>query len=137
MPPKSEKWKVRTTRELFDYSVFPRDGYVLPRKLKAHATAPDGTVADVEVEVANGRARARSVTVATEKPGGVGWTALAKVPIRNIVATACLDALFRVEVGDGEAMQLLPLRKADADDARQVVQGLVGYKPKYLEQVAS
>lgn len=111
-----------------DYTVFPRDGFVLPRTIKAHAELAEGTVVDIDIAIAAGRARAVKVTVTAER--GVGWTMLANVPTRDIVGTAVLDKLMRAEMQPGGALQLAPLRKSDANVVRQIVQGMVGYNPK-------
>jgi hypothetical protein len=113
----------------------PRDGYGLPGRLTAVATDdPDlpGVVVTVKVEVENGRARARSVLVDTDNPAGVGWTTLASVRTRDIVATAVLSALWRMEAGDEEGtIRYVPLSETDVDmdEVREIVQNAVGYSP--------
>jgi hypothetical protein len=113
----------------------PRDGYALPRKLKARATGNPrlpAAVVDVEIEIDGGKARATRVSV--ERLEGVGWTALANVPVRDIVGTAVLTALHRVLPGDQPGSFLtVPLsmigKKADPDEVREIVQESVGYAP--------
>jgi hypothetical protein len=123
----------------------PRDGYALPRKLTARATEdprlPD-VVVEVEIEIEEGRARATRVSV--ERSEGVGWTALANVPVRDIVGTAVLTALHRVEPGDQPgSFRTVMLRmlgqRLDPDEAREIVQASVGYAPNLdrFEGVAS
>jgi hypothetical protein len=128
MAPES-RGKVRTQANLEDYGVFPRDGFVLPHKMTANAELTDGPTVTVEIEVTEGRARARTVMVTTSGPGGIGWTMLANLPIRDIVATAVLDRLMRARPFEG-GLHLEPIRKSDADEAREIVQGAVGYNPR-------
>jgi hypothetical protein len=115
----------------------PRDGYGLPRRITARATEnPDlpGIIVTVEIEAEEGRARARSVLVETEGTAGVGWTVLANVPTRDIVATAVLASLWRMLPGDDEGTtRHLPLSLSvadvDIDEVREIVQSAVGYRP--------
>ena len=76
--PKRTPGTVYTERSLLDYSVFPRDGYVLPSRCTAHAEQADGTSVVVEIEIGGGRARAREVRVRTDKEAGIGWTVLSR-----------------------------------------------------------
>ena len=131
MPAKKQyRGTVHTTWAVFDAALVA-DTYVLPRHLSAHAELVDGTVVDVQIEVAGSRARARSVSVSTDRPNGIGWTTLSAVPTRDIVATACLDALRRADPGKRSRTTLTLRRpdKQDAEDVRRIVQGLVGYRP--------
>jgi hypothetical protein len=113
----------------------PRDGYGLPSQFTAVAKDdPEllGVVVTVEVEVEGGHARARSVCVETDGPGGIGWTTLANVRTRDIVATAVLTALWRMGPGDEEGtIRYLPLSETDfdPDEVREIVQSSVGYNP--------
>lgn len=113
----------------------PRDGYGLPSQMTATATEnPDlpGVQVTVEIEVEEGRARARSVCVETDSPGGIGWTTLANVPVRDIVATSVFTGLWRMGPGEKEGtIQYLPLSETDVDmdEVREIVQSSVGYSP--------
>jgi hypothetical protein len=137
--PQSGRGKVSTRRDLWNYTVFPRDGYVLPSELAAHAELSDGTVVDVDVEITGGRARAHRVSLTAKEGTGIGWTELSRLPLRDIVGTAVLDALMKAAPGDDGTIHLAPLVKADSDEVRQIVQGAVGYSPNYkgFERVAS
>jgi hypothetical protein len=106
--------------------------YSFPRRLRAVAELPSGIEAVVEVEVSDGRARASSVTVRGGGRHGIGWTALAKVPVRDIVATAVLSTLLRTEVAADGTVQLARLEEADALEVRDIIQRVVGYRPQPL-----
>jgi hypothetical protein len=128
---KESRGTVRMSSNWLEGFTTPRDGWVLPRKLKADAELPGGVQVSIEVEVEEGRARARSVTVSTTNPHGVGWKALSEIPARDIVATAVLDSLQKVvPVSEEEVKYVIPER-ADAEQVREVVQAAVGYRPKY------
>jgi hypothetical protein len=79
--------------------------------------------------------------VTAEDEAGIGWTALAGVDTRNIVATAVLATLMRatrVEEGTIHLAALGP--DADADEVLQIVREAVGYRPsleKYQGVLAS
>src|SRR5512132_2070198 len=120
---KKYRGKVHTNYSLLDMD-WVQAGFALPKALTAHAEL----VGDPEVEVPGGRARARSVRVTS--PHGIGWTTLANVPVRDIVATACLTGLRRAEMSDGNAIDLVPFSEKDVDKARDIVQSLVRYSPK-------
>jgi hypothetical protein len=121
------KGRVHTKRELTDYTVFPADGYVLPKKMTATAEISGLTVV-VEIEMIEGRARAQRVTVSTSDPRGIEWTPFAKLPLRDIVATAVLDSLTQVMPGEEGAWQWVP-PDPDSQAVREIVQEAVGYKP--------
>jgi len=131
--------KVRATWDFpigFKDFTSPRDGYGLPRQITAHATDnPElpGVDVTVEIEIEEGRARARRVTVETDDPAGVGWTTVAAVPIRDITATAVLASLWRMGPGDEEGtIRYLPLSEAahvDTGEVREIVQSVVRYAP--------
>jgi hypothetical protein len=132
----AQRGKVDTS---FDYPpktiTSPRDGYGLPPRLEAvfkdDAELP-GVVVTVQIEVEVGRARATKVCVETESPGGIGWTTLASVRTRDIVATAVLTALGRLVPGDEEGTYryvLLPDADYDEDEVREIVRSSVGYTP--------
>jgi hypothetical protein len=127
--PKKKEWQVvHTSWEIFDAAAVA-DGWLLPGRLTARSEG-DGKSVRIEIEVSGGKARAKEVTVSSDRPHGVGWSVLATLPVRNIVATACLDALRRAEPGDEGTLHLSAPRKQDADEVRRIVQGLVGYRPK-------
>jgi hypothetical protein len=70
--------------------IFLAGGFAIPAEFTAHAEEPDGTVVDVDVEIdERPRAVARKVSVTASGTGGVLWTTMSRVPIRDIVATAC------------------------------------------------
>jgi hypothetical protein len=122
------------------YTVFPRDGYILPSQLIAR-TERDGVTVEIDVEIVGRRARARRVTVTAEEEAGIGWTALAGVDTRNIVATAVLSALMRASLPEEGTIHLAPLSPdVDADEVLQIVRDAVGYRPsleKYEGVLAS
>ncbi|HXF71948.1 MAG TPA: hypothetical protein VNO79_04970 [Actinomycetota bacterium] len=127
---KKARGKVRTT--VPDPEHFVSREFVgpfsLPRRLRAHAELPGGVEAIVEIAVSGGRARAEAVTV--RHPRGVGWTALATVPVRDIVATACLSTLMRTVVLPDGTARLEPVGREDWRAARDAIRGLVGYAPR-------
>ncbi len=118
------KGKVHTEWELLELEhVAP--GYMLPRELHAAAELSDGSQVEVDIAVSDGRAVARKVSV--ETAGGVTAAALRLVPIRDVVATACLDGLQRVKVKPGGVVELVGIGREHVDAVRQIVQKLVGY----------
>jgi hypothetical protein len=132
MAGKRREGTVYTERDFpLGYRVFLEGGYVLPTELTATATLKDSITAEVTVAIAEGRAKARKIVVASEKPNGIGWTTLASIEVRNIVATAVLDSLMRATTGTGGSITLLPLGKPElsSDEVREIVQGAVGYRP--------
>jgi hypothetical protein len=135
MPRSNKKrGKVRVT---FDFPeayldlTFPRDGYALPRHLRATATEnPDlpGVTVEVEVEIKEGRARPSSVKVSSDD--GVGWTTLSAIPVRDIVGTAVLHALHTVKPeGEGRIAYMPIDQNAPVDEVREIVQAAVRYAP--------
>ena len=136
-------WKVRTGGYtpfvwLAEDPVFLAGGFAIPRGFTAHGEHPtDGTRADVEIEIGDGpRAVARTVSVSTDRPGGVLWNTMSRVPVRDLVGTACLMVLHRGRpTPDGNTgwLPIGPDDAADADELLQIVQGLVGYRPEMLE----
>jgi Family of unknown function (DUF5719) len=131
---------VRIRWESLSDTTSPRDGWHLPREMGLDADLEDGVQVHIDVEVVEGRARARSVTVRTDKPHGVGWTALSNVPVRDLVASGVRGALHRL-VPEGEGRMVLKApSEADADVVLQIVRDSVGYNPKierFLVEVAS
>lgn len=132
---KKEEWTVRWRSDWNEGFTSPRDGWILPRKLEADAERA-GVRVSVEIDVEEGKARARRVSVETDNPHGVGWTELAKIQVRNIVGTAVLGSLMKTAAGDEGAVQLLPPERKDSDTVRQIVQGAVGYRPRTLRTEA-
>jgi hypothetical protein len=109
----------------------PRDGWMLPGALQVHAELPDGIHVEVDVVVVEGNAKARSVTVSALLDQGVGWQALSKTPVRDIVAVGVLDALRKVTTyDDGTALGLVLPREEDMDEVAKIVQAAVGYRPR-------
>jgi hypothetical protein len=130
MAGKRKEGTVRTERDLAKYTEFLRGGYVLPSELTATATLRDGIMARVVVEIADGRAVAREVTVSSSKTTGVGWTTLSGIPIRDVVATGVLACLMRATTRKDGGIHLDPLGpNADPEEVREIVQGSVGYRP--------
>jgi hypothetical protein len=121
------KGRVHTERNLTDYTVFPADGYVLPKKMTATAEPGSGLTVVVEIEMIEGRARAQKVTVSASDPRGIEWTPFAKLPLRDIVGTAVLDSLVKVDPGNEGTFQFMPAR--DTEAVREIVQAAVGYNP--------
>jgi hypothetical protein len=103
-------------------------GYALPRSLHAAADLGDGLRVEIDVEVTDvDRAIARRVTVEADR--GVTAAALRRVPIRDVLAAACLDVLQRFERRpDGSFVGVRP-GPENADEARRIIQRLVGYDP--------
>jgi hypothetical protein len=133
-----------TVRVRWDWAAgwsFPRDGWLLPRSLKADWEAPDGRIqAHVDIDVAEGKARARHVEVESEHPHGIGWRTLGQIPVRDIVASAVGYTLRKAAPWVDGALQLPALTDAgpllpiapgreDADVVREIVQAAVGYRP--------
>jgi hypothetical protein len=136
---RKEPWKVRIDGYtpilwLGEDPVFLAGGFALPRGFTAHGEHPsDGTRADVEIEIGDGpRAVARRVSVSTGRPGGVLWNTMSKVPVRDLVATACLMVLHRGRPTPDGKTGWMPIGPDDADVADellQIVRDLVGYVP--------
>jgi hypothetical protein len=126
---KKDRGTVRLTWDWLSGFTSPRDGWVVPQKGTADAELPGRVRVHVEIEIEEGRARMRRVSFETDDPHGVPWTALAKAPVRDIVATAVMGGLYRAVPGDEGAVQLVPLERDDATEALEVVRAAVGYKP--------
>jgi hypothetical protein len=120
---------VRTRWDPFGDLSSPRDGWTLPRELELDAELPGDIQVHMDVDVRQGKARARSVTISTTKPHGVGWTALTQVPVRDLVATAVRDALLKSVPTSESSRELVPPGAKDAEEVREVVQVAVGYRP--------
>jgi hypothetical protein len=107
----------------------PRDGWAVPRKIQADANLPGGVRVNIEIEVEEGHARARRVSFETDNPRGVGWTALAKAPVRDIVATAVLGNLKKATLRPNGSMRIELPTAQDSEAVREIVQAAVGYRP--------
>ncbi|SRR6266542_4093063 len=122
---------------LLEDPVFLAGGFAIPSEFTAQTEGPDGTAVDVDIQIdQRPRAVARKVSVTAGGPGGVLWTTMSRVPIRDIVGTACLTALHRGQpTKDGKTTwhQVGPADTAASERVRQVVQELVGYRPQTLE----
>ena len=126
---RQDRGTVRTTWDPLGDLSSPRDGWTLPRELELDAELPGDVQVHIDVEVRQGKARARSVNVSTTRPHGVGWTALSQVPVRDLVATAVLDALLKSVPTSESSRELVPPEPKDAETVREVVQAAVGYRP--------
>lgn len=112
-------------------------GFALPRGFTVHGEHPsDGTRADVEIEIETSgprpRAVARRVSVSTDRPGGVLWNVMSRVPVRDLVGTACLMVLHRGQPAPDGKTGWMPIGPQDvdaADELLQIVRDLVGYVP--------
>jgi hypothetical protein len=81
---------------------------------------------EIEVELAAGRANARSVKVATERD--VSSTVLRKVPIRDLIAFGLRPALYRVDLTEGGLHPLVGPGGVGLDSAAiAAIKRLVGY----------
>lgn len=109
--------------------VFVADGYVVPSSIPAKATLPDGTTVSLAIEVSGDPPHARAVRMTVESEQGIGWTTLANVPVRDIVATAVLAVLMRATVGRDGSIALAPPAKGQEQAAWEVMRTLVGYVP--------
>jgi hypothetical protein len=105
-------------------------GYALPERFNLVAGIKDRTSdviqVEIEVVVAEGRARARKVSVSSDRPLGVGSLTLRAVPIREMMAGGIRGYLHRVEL-DKEGGASVELVETLDERAREVVQRLVGY----------
>jgi len=128
-----KEWQVHTTwglKELLEQGqpIFVSERFAIPEKLDIPADR-DGEHLEIRVQIENGRARSRRVLIESSTPGGVSATTLRQVPIRNVVATACLSALLKVQTSPDGTVHFMPgpHDAADVDEIRRVVQELVGY----------
>jgi hypothetical protein len=117
--------------------VYLSHGYILPRRWSAHALMPDGIEVDLVVEVVAEAAgdRARTTDVAVHSAHGISWDTLARLPVRNLAATACREAMWRTTVTGGKSV--LERTVEDSDELHEIVRGLVGYRPTLYERSAS
>jgi hypothetical protein len=84
----------------------------------------------VVIESDEGQARARSITVTTDAPRGLGWRALGKVPIRDVVAAAVQWELRKVGMDEGQPFYVLEPGPEDAGAIEEIVREAVGYRPR-------
>jgi hypothetical protein len=126
-PPERGTLHVEVTADLWSEPVFLTDGHVVPSSIPAWADMADGTTVTLDIEVSDGRARA--VKVSVESARGIGWTTLANVPTRDLVATAILTVIQRATVKPNGQFALAPPAKGQEQAAWEVVRALVGYEP--------
>jgi hypothetical protein len=114
--------------------VFVADGYLMPSSLTVHGEIAYGDkrsgnlVVEVGVAIENKRAVPRWVKVTSPRPRGVSATTLRDVPIRELAARGCLQALRRVEPQpDGTARFVDGAGLQGVAEAVAVVETLVGY----------
>src|SRR6266545_2653397 len=108
--------------------VFVGTGFIVPKSFTAHWDSPNGTQADVEVEISGKRAVARKVTVNSTK--GLGWRTLAGIPLRDVIATAILMVIQHGKpTEDGKIGFMPPAGPHERKEAWEVMRSLVGYKP--------
>jgi hypothetical protein len=98
----------------------------LPRKFEAKYEE-GGLRVWIEIQIVDNHALARKVVITAD--AGVSSTTLRKIPVRDIMATGCLNELWKVSPGDDGALAVWKPERADADEVRRIVQSLVGYKP--------
>lgn len=107
-------------------------GFAIPPTFDVIATVHDPKLGPITVEfpveVSEGRARVRKVTVGTERPTGVGYNVLRAVPVRDLLASACALVLRKVEfTKPGSAKLTL----AQADEASiEAIRTLVGWRER-------
>jgi hypothetical protein len=118
---------VEVTDDLWSDPVFLTDGHVVPSSIPAWADMADGTTVTLDIEVSDGRARA--VKVSVESARGIGWTTLANVPTRDLVATAVLTVIQRATRKPNGDIALAPPAKGQEQAAWAVMRSLVGYEP--------
>lgn len=129
----AKKDKVTTTWDFLDSVHDPvvlAGGFALPRDLDVEAEPSPGVTVRLHVVIDGERARCDSVTVQTDQPNGVGLDVMRGVPIRNLMATAVLDALHKVRFSPDGSAQLSKVTARDvdrSDEIRATVQKLVGW----------
>jgi hypothetical protein len=128
---KEDRGTVRVTPKLVAGVTYPRDAWIFPREMEATWTAPDGhVIALVVIEGDEGQARARSITVTTDAARGLGWRALGKVPIRDVVAAAVQWELRKVGLDEGQPFYVQEPGPEDADAIEEILREAVGYRPR-------
>ena len=76
--------------------------------------------------------------MSTDRPGGVLWDTMSRVPVRDLVGTACLMVLHQSQPASDGKTGWLPLGPGDvdaADELLQIVRDLVGYVPTDEEKL--
>jgi hypothetical protein len=133
MAGKTKKPEVHTTWDMVEFygnPVYLAGGFTIPSELNVSTESSPGIHVEMHVVVEAAKARTDSVTVQTDRRGGIGLDVLRGIPVRNIMATALLDALhmFR-SFPDGSAQfdKIGPRDAARSEEIREVVQGLVGW----------
>lgn len=116
--------------ELLEDPVWLEGGFAAPRRFPAEAELPDGTRVRIQIELERGRARAKELTVRND--AGIGYTALAGIPVRDIVATALLIATMKAHATSG-GIQFVHPSPDDGPLLGELIRRLVGYRPRLLE----
>jgi hypothetical protein len=133
MAGKTKKPQVRTTWEFEEFYLNPvylAGGFTIPSELNVSTESSPGVHVEMHVVVEAAKARTDSVTIQTDRRGGIGLDVLRGVPVRNIMATALLDALHKFQsFPDGSAQfdKVSPRDIARSEEIREIVQGLVGW----------
>jgi hypothetical protein len=110
--------------------VFVAAGYGLPRKFETEYQG-DGLRVWIEIQVLDNHAIARKVVITAD--AGISSTSLRKIPVRDIMASGCLDALWKVAPDEEGALAIWKPEKSDGDEVRRIVQSLVRYNPDVPE----
>jgi hypothetical protein len=107
------------------------DNYSVPRRFDVNAVLVDGVTADIRVEIADRRARARRVAVEVDRREGVVYQVLAALPLKDILGSALLPLIWRTEVQpDGKPDFRLPgANDQEYAEAWALMRRLVGYAP--------
>lgn len=107
------------------FAIFPRF------EVAAEVTDEDwGTIrVSFPVEVTDGRALVKQVTVGTDRPTGIGYNVLKSVPVRDLLAQSCREVMWRVSFSTGETARLKELESEDPA-ASEVIRKLVGWRKR-------
>jgi hypothetical protein len=140
MAGKDKKAQVRTTWDFLESIRDPvvlAGGFTIPSELNVSTESSPGVHVEMHVVVeaattkSPAKARTDSVTVQTHRRGGIGLDVLRGISVRNIMATALLDALHKVEVSPDGSVRFAKVGgtrdAARSEEIREVVQGLVGW----------
>jgi hypothetical protein len=132
MADKGKKPQVHTTWEMEAYlnPVYLAGGFAIPSKLDVTTESSPGVHVEMRVVVEAAHARTDSLTVQTDRRGGIGLDVLRGIPVRNIMATALLDAFHKFQVSPDGSPQFDKIGSRDAarsEEIREVIQGLVGW----------
>jgi hypothetical protein len=133
MARKDKEPQVRTTWDFLESALEPvvlAGGFALPRELNVDAEPTPGVTVKLHVVVDDEHARCDSVTLQTDQLNGIGLDVMRRVPIRNLMATALLAALHKVEFSADGSVRLNPVTARNADrseEIRAAVQKLVGW----------